>query len=334
MLKITVTYILFSLAVSGAYGQESGNKRTLSAEETKNLLIQLNIDSAKMFRESEQSTCKCIDSLSTSEKDVNDMAKDISGCISQGVETYMLSLQMMNALKTNGNNKIVLNADKDSREYRKYYYDMERWLKDSCSSLTKKMSSNEKLSDLSGSTNSEAIRLYNAGNKLIEKEDYEKALPYFKKATEVDPQFAFAWDNLGVCNRRTGNWDEAIAAYRKSLAIDPRGLTPLHNLPVAYELKKDYDNALAEYKNIAKIYPDDPEALYGAGRVLIFYKEDLEGGLDYMCKAYNAYVSVSSPYRVDAEKNISYIFSKMKLAGKEDQFFKILKDNKISPSKN
>ena len=36
-----------------------------------------------------------------------------------------------------------------------------------------------------------------------------------------------------------------------------------------------------------------------------------------MCKAYNIYTNSNSPYRVDAEKNINYIYSKMKEDGKE-----------------
>ena len=50
---------------------------------------------------------------------------------------------------------------------------------------------------------------------------------------------------------------------------------------------------------------------------------------DLMCKAYNAYIAVNSPYRSDAEKNINIYFKKLKDAGKEQQFYQILKDNHI-----
>jgi cytochrome c-type biogenesis protein CcmH/NrfG len=37
-----------------------------------------------------------------------------------------------------------------------------------------------------------------------------------------DPEFAFAWDNLGISYRRLNNYDKAIDAYSKSIAIDPK----------------------------------------------------------------------------------------------------------------
>jgi cytochrome c-type biogenesis protein CcmH/NrfG len=39
-----------------------------------------------------------------------------------------------------------------------------------------------------------------------------------KKAVQ-DPEFAFAWDNLGISYRRLNNYDKAIDAYSKSIAI-------------------------------------------------------------------------------------------------------------------
>jgi tetratricopeptide (TPR) repeat protein len=55
---------------------------------------------------------------------------------------------------------------------------------------------------------------------------------------QEDPEFAFAWDNLGISQRRLNNYDKAIFAYSKSLAIDPK-LMPLQNIAVAYVHKKN-----------------------------------------------------------------------------------------------
>jgi tetratricopeptide (TPR) repeat protein len=157
----------------------------------------------------------------------------------------------------------------------------------------------------------------------------QKAVPYFQKAVDIDPRFAFAWDNLGVCQRRLGNLDAALQAYTKSLELDPKGVMPLHNIPVVYEHKKDYDKAIEAYQKLLAIYPDDPEAFYGTGRIYAFFKVDLEKALQNMCKAYNIYTSINSPYRVDAEKNITYLYQELKKEGKEKLFFDILKENNI-----
>ena len=143
----------------------------------------------------------------------------------------------------------------------------------------------------------------------------------------------FAWDNLGVCRRKTGKLDEALEAYNKSLELDPKGVTPLHNIPVVYEFQKKFEQAVAAYQRISTIYPDDPEAYYGAGRIYSYFLVDYEKALDNMCKAYNAYIELKSPYRVDAEKNINYLYGKMKADGKETRFYEILKANKINAEK-
>jgi hypothetical protein len=51
-----------------------------------------------------------------------------------------------------------------------------------------------------------------------------------------------------------------------------------------------------------------------------------------MCKAYNLYIKMGSPYRTDAEKIMQLIYSELKKQGKEESFNKILKANNISNS--
>ena len=131
------------------------------------------------------------------------------------------------------------------------------------------------------------------------------------------------------CNRRLGNLDAALDAYNKSLALDPNGKTPLQNIPVVYQFKKDYDKALEAYQKLLVVYPGDAEGYFGIGRMYII-KSDYEKGLDNMCKAYNIYTEINSPYRVDAQNIISSLYKAMKEKGQEELFNKILKDNHIS----
>jgi tetratricopeptide (TPR) repeat protein len=43
----------------------------------------------------------------------------------------------------------------------------------------------------------------------------------FKKATEIDPQLADAWYNLGLLYAKSKNYPQAVAAYQKYLAVSP-----------------------------------------------------------------------------------------------------------------
>lgn len=330
---ISIIFVFICTAQVGIAQKDKGKSETLSPEATKQLMKSLTLDSTKILREHATTACHCIDSFMLTRKagDSNSVVvKAISSCIDKEVSVYQMIMKLNQALTSTDKN-IVINIDKNSADYTRYYRDIETWLADSCSTLRAAMSSNEeKENELSFSDDPEAIKQYNLGIKSLNKEEYADALPYFKKATEADPKFVYALDNLAICYRKTGELDKALTVYSQSLELSPKGKTPLQNIPVIYELKKDYPRALENYKKLLQYYPDDAEAYYGMGRISIVYTNDLENGLDYMCKAYNIYTKNKSPYRVDAQSNIAYAYKKMKELGKEGLFLKILKDNNIS----
>lgn len=303
---------------------------TLNQEQTRELMQQILPDSLKLLNTSADNACKCIDSIKvTVGKSPDDYSKEIKVCIDKEVGSYEISLLVLSSLKT-GNNKLELNTNKNSAVYISHYRDIERQLRDSCTALKKVLFTNDKTTSNSVSENKEALREYNKGVKLLKEENYAEAIVFFEKATLLDPAFAFAWDNVGICARRLGDYNKAIEAYKKSMAADPAGITPLQNLPVAYEYLKKYDEAIEAYGNFLRQHPDDPEAYYGIGRVYVLFKNDMEKGLDNMCNAYNLYVKMNSPYRVDAEKMISIVYKEMKKQDKLDVFNRILKAYHIS----
>jgi tetratricopeptide (TPR) repeat protein len=305
-------------------------KDTLSPEQTKALLNKLPFDSVYFLKQASTKACLCIDSISSNYRSKEEITKDISECIHKEVTSYQLAVKLAGVFKSSEQKITISYAyDKNTNEYKRYYYNIEERLMDSCKSLKELMISNDKMSNKSSSNDRLALKSYDKGIAFIKQENHKEALPYFRKAVELDPEFAFAWDNIGICERKLNNYDAAIAAYNKSLEIDPKGKMPLHNLPYAYEFKKEYDSALLSINRLIAVYPDDPEAFYSAGRIYIYYKKDFEKGLDQMCKAYNLYVEQQSPYRSDAQQNIQYIYSEMKKQGKEDKFKEILKENKI-----
>lgn len=335
-MKTVLITLAFTMSGLLAFAKKDKTEKTvLTDNQSKENLKSLAIDTTKFLRDFSMNACKCIDSISLTNKNSVQLSKEISECIDKQVSVYQMTLKLFSSLTGPGKNKkIIINTDKKSADYQHYYFQIESWLKDSCKSLNKAIASNNEESEYSFSKDDEAVALYNKGISYLDNENYKEALPYFEKAVKQDPKFAFAWDNIGICSRRLNNFDAAIEAYNKSLELDAKGKTPLQNIPVAYEYKKEYDKALDAYLNILKYYPDDPEAYYGAGRIYAYFKIDLEKSLQYMCKCYNIYTNTKSPYRVDAEKQISYLYGKMKADGKEELFYKILKDNNINTPKN
>lgn len=300
---------------------------------------QENKNTQKLLKELSENACKCVDSIPTYNNPQEEIVKEINKCIDKQTGAYQIGSKLMNvdvlkatATEVNGKKEInlTLNSDKNSEEYKKYYYDLERYMIDNCKSLKSKMSSNEKQAQNSYSQNPKAKDFYNKGLEAAENENHKKAIDYFEKALKEDPEFAFAWDNIGLSYRKLGNYDKAIESYNKSLEIEPEGTMPLQNIAIAYQYKKEYPKAIAAFEKLALKDKNDPEIYYGIGNIYAVNLHDYEKGLDNMCKAYNLYVEQKSAYRTDAEKLINYIHSEMKKQGKEARFDEILKEHNIS----
>lgn len=292
-----------------------------------------------LLKELAENGCKCIDSIQVYNKSKIQVSKEINKCIDEQTVAYQLGSKLIKINDLNASEEmkdgkkqinISINTNEKSAEYKAYYYEMERYLMENCISLNEKIKNNEEQSKKSVSKNQKAIDLYSNGNDELKKENFKKAIEYFEKALKIDPEFTFAWDNLGVSYRKLDNYDKAIESYEKSLEINPKGITPLQNIAVVYQYKEEYQKAIESYQKLAEIDSNNPEIYYGMGQVYAINLNDYEKGLDNMCKAYNMYIKQKSPYRTDAEKVINLIYAEMKKQGKEDNFNKILKSNNIS----
>ncbi len=293
-----------------------------------------------LLKELSENACNCIDSIDT-RNSKEEITKKISKCIDDQAGAYQIGSTLMNidlskAVPDEKNKKkkktvnIAINMNKDSKEYKKYYYEMEKYLMENCEALKIKIASNDVEKDKSMSKDPLALELYNMGIRESKKENYEKAIYYFKEALKVDSVFAFAWDNIGISYRKLDKYPEAIDAYQKSLELDSTGLMPLQNIAVAYKFNNEYEKAIEAYQKLAKLDENNPEVFYGIGETYALYLKDYEKGLDNMCKAYNLYIALKSPYRSDAEKIINMIYSEMKKLDKESRFYEILKENNIT----
>lgn len=296
----------------------------------------LKIKTDGLLNEFSGNACKCIDSIKVFNKPQKLIAEEVGTCIDKYVTAYqmgvkLLSLDLNNLKDTKSEVKIGIATDEKSNEYKKYYFELERNLVENCNSIKDKVVAENRRHFNSVSENEKALENYNKGQIESEKKDYAKAIIYYKKAVKIDENFAFAWDNIGICNRYLGNYDEALKAYEKSISINPYGLLPLQNLAIVYSYKKEYDKAILTYERLARIDDQNPEVFYGIGQVCYQYTKEYEKSLQNMCKAYNLYVEQKSAYRSDAEKIVGLLYVEFKKEGKEARFNEILNENKLSP---
>jgi len=85
-------------------------------------------------------------------------------------------------------------------------------------------------------------------------DDLSRASADFRKAVELDPRYASAWNGLGVALRQSGDVDGAIAAWKKAVELKPDLGFALYNLGLGLLGKGDKAGALkhfARYKDLA-----------------------------------------------------------------------------------
>lgn len=98
----------------------------------------------------------------------------------------------------------------------------------------------------------------------------QKALQYFKKATENDPNSTTAWYGLGYCYAGKNSHTAAIEAYKQAIRTDPTNEISYFHLGNYYHKISRYDEAIESYKTVISMNPDFEAAYFNLG---IIYSE-------------------------------------------------------------
>jgi Flp pilus assembly protein TadD len=62
------------------------------------------------------------------------------------------------------------------------------------------------------------------GIKVAQSGLWKEATFRWEKATELDPSYAEAWNNLAIGYEYSGRFEDADAAYQKALKLDPNNV--------------------------------------------------------------------------------------------------------------
>jgi len=89
----------------------------------------------------------------------------------------------------------------------------------------------------------EAKAYRDEGYRLQALGDYERALVYYQKAVQMDPDFVEVYNDIGVVQEALGNDDRALTMYEKVLEMNPGYLPAYTNLAFLYERKGNIEKA-------------------------------------------------------------------------------------------
>jgi len=107
----------------------------------------------------------------------------------------------------------------------------------------------------------------NATNYFV-KGDYKEAEILYKKAIAAYPIDVVIYDNLGLCQLKTGKYKEAAASFRKIIALDANNTEPYFHLAYAYYYNGELKKAETVYNNIINLEPRNAGAYYCLAKAL------------------------------------------------------------------
>lgn len=126
-----------------------------------------------------------------------------------------------------------------------------------------------------------ANREYAAAAKKLSRSDIAGAVAHLKRAVEIAPQFAAAWNYLGTIAYQTRDYTGAEACFRKALAADSTAYEPLVNLGGVLVNLQRFDEALQYNRHAVLTHPNDALANSQLGMTW-FYLGNMEMGRKYL----------------------------------------------------
>ena len=90
----------------------------------------------------------------------------------------------------------------------------------------------------------------------------ELAVAEFKKAIELNPNYADACHNLANTYQSQGNFQEAIVYYQKAISFNPLLFESYYNLGIIYLDSGEWDKAIEKLDKAVQLRPQDKNAHY------------------------------------------------------------------------
>ena len=145
----------------------------------------------------------------------------------------------------------------------------------------------------------------------VQREHLDSSIEHFRRAIEIDPNFALAYSALGssYVNRvlkglgQAGDHDKARNAFKKALALDPKLLEARMQMVFIYLTEGEKPKARTAVDVLREEYPNDPGVQFVRGVVA-----RLDGDYEKALRSYDRMVKLNPGERVLASYNRARIF--------------------------
>lgn len=112
----------------------------------------------------------------------------------------------------------------------------------------------------------------NIGWALYRKGEYAKSIESYKKAVEINPQYAMAFNNMAMAYERANKPDDALAAYRAAINIDQNIASAQYGAGMLLLQKEDRAGAIRAFKKVIEVAPESELGLSATGQLELLKK--------------------------------------------------------------
>lgn len=123
--------------------------------------------------------------------------------------------------------------------------------------------------------------LYQQAEIYHQQENWEDAIALYQKTIELDPNFSWAYHQLGDIFSKHNKWVEAIAVYRQAIELNPNFSWSYHNLGMALLQQKQWDQAILAYSKAIDLNPEFCWSYYYLGEALYQQQNQQEAVFAY-----------------------------------------------------
>jgi tetratricopeptide (TPR) repeat protein len=130
----------------------------------------------------------------------------------------------------------------------------------------------EKVMQLPGSSNPEALRAEDNARKSMQAGDSASAITALKQAVSLDSNFSRAWIELGWIYSATADKSSALNAFQKAVEADSTQIVPYKTLAYYYAFLGNRNDAIATWQRLQGLASDDPDLAPNLGGLFMAEK--------------------------------------------------------------
>ncbi len=148
---------------------------------------------------------------------------------------------------------------------------------------------------------------FELGNIAMQDNRPDAAIAEFKEALKINPEFAEAYNNMGLALFNQSRFDEAIEGFKNALRIEPDFPLAHANLGLVLLNKELVDEAIGELTTAVSLNSEIAEAYYNLG---IAYNK--KGLVNETIEAYEGFIQHAGENYRNYVEGVQKIVSQLK----------------------